>query len=145
MPLIETKQVHSPFAPLCFSLAPPLTSPSTAHSYPPPESLLGHDDDRPTFLIFYSSIEHGQMWCPHCRDVQGLVKAAFTGANKPNGIIAYIGNFAGWKNVPSHPARLRFQVRFVPTIIKLRNGKEVDRVEKSGILDTETFEAFLAN
>ncbi|WWC73593.1 uncharacterized protein I206_107565 [Kwoniella pini CBS 10737] len=112
--------------------------------YPPFESFLKTQNDKPTFLIFYSDIENGKMWCPHCRDVEGIIKSNFEGKSKPNGIITYIGPYSGWKNVPSHPARLKYGVRFVPTIIKLdNNGKEIDRVEKPGILDSTRLEEFL--
>ncbi|WVF68398.1 hypothetical protein IAT40_003163 [Kwoniella sp. CBS 6097] len=114
-------------------------------NYPPPEDKIAPlKDGKPTFLIFYSSVEDGKMWCPHCRDVQGIIKSAFQGSSKPNGVITYIGSFAQWKHVPSHPARLKYGVRFVPTVIRLENGKETARVEKAGILDSDGFEKFLS-
>ncbi|WRT69800.1 uncharacterized protein IL334_006791 [Kwoniella shivajii] len=118
----------------------PLT---VAGQYPPSESSLNAKDGKPTYLIFYSDIEGGKMWCPHCRDVEGIVKSAFTGKSKPDGVITYIGPYSGWKNVPSHPARIKYGIKFVPTIIKLENGKEIARVEKPGILDSAGFEDFL--
>ncbi|WVW86818.1 hypothetical protein I302_108873 [Kwoniella bestiolae CBS 10118] len=120
----------------------PLT---TSGQYPPSDSYLKPQaGKKSTYLIFYSDVEGGRMWCPHCRDVEGVVKSAFTGGSKPNGVITYIGPYSGWKNVPSHPARIKYGVRSVPTIIRLdENGKELDRVEKSGILDGSRFEDFL--
>ncbi|WWC95467.1 hypothetical protein V866_002331 [Kwoniella sp. B9012] len=113
--------------------------------YPPSDSYLRSKDGKtPIYLIFYSDVEGGRMWCPHCRDVEGIVKSAFTGNSKPNGVITYIGPYSGWKNVPTHPARIKYGVRSVPTIIKLDdNGKELDRVEKPGILDSTRFDDFL--
>nr|XP_031857971.1 uncharacterized protein CI109_006594 [Kwoniella shandongensis]KAA5525043.1 hypothetical protein CI109_006594 [Kwoniella shandongensis] len=115
----------------------------TETNYPPPDEAIASKDGEPVFLIFFSNVENGQMWCPHCRDVKGIVNSAFEGRSKPKGVITYIGSFAQWKNVPSHPARLKYGVKFVPTIIKLENGKETARVEKPGILNTEQFESFL--
>ncbi|WWC65930.1 uncharacterized protein I303_108552 [Kwoniella dejecticola CBS 10117] len=121
----------------------PLTN---AGQYPPSEALLktSHDDPKATYLIFYSDVEGGKMWCPHCRDVEGLLRSNFEGKSKPHGVITYIGPYSGWKNVPTHPARIKYGVRTVPAIIKFDStGKELDRVDKSGILDSARFEEFL--
>ncbi|KAK8849768.1 hypothetical protein IAR55_005104 [Kwoniella newhampshirensis] len=114
-------------------------------NYPPPDEVVASTKGEPTFLIFFSNVENGQMWCPHCRDVKGIVNAAFEGKSKPKGVITYIGSFAQWKHVPTHPARLKYLVQYVPTIIKLENGREVGRAVKADILDTEKFESFLRN
>ncbi|ODN84947.1 hypothetical protein L202_00792 [Cryptococcus amylolentus CBS 6039] len=115
--------------------------PLTETTYPPPDSAIDSSSS-PVFLIFYSNVEGGSMWCPHCRDVQGVVKAAFTGGSKPRGVITYVGNYTQWKT-PSHPARGKYGVKSVPTIIKFQNGKETGRATKADILDSGKFEAFL--
>ena len=65
------------------------------------------------YLIFYSSIVDGKMWCPvfasrrlrskvtvmtvfkqDCRDVQGLVERTFGPADAPSAMIVYVGERA---------------------------------------------------
>ncbi|WVQ84428.1 hypothetical protein IAT38_006580 [Cryptococcus sp. DSM 104549] len=112
-------------------------------NYPPPDATIA-STDKPTFLIFYSNVEGGSMWCPHCRDVEGVVKAAFTGGSKPKGVITYVGSFTQWKTPPTpHPARAKYGVERVPTIIRLENGKETARATKLDILSSSKFEEFL--
>lgn len=71
------------------------------------------EDATEEYIIFYSSVVDGKMWCPvssisigrrnfylyfpplqDCRDVEGLVEQAFGGADSPSALIVYVGNQA---------------------------------------------------
>ncbi|KIK07244.1 hypothetical protein K443DRAFT_87470 [Laccaria amethystina LaAM-08-1] len=77
------------------------------------------------FLIFYSSIVDGQLWCPDCRHVEQLVNDTLLSSDL-DAVIVYVGD-QPWK------------VSSVPTIIRLRDGKEegrlVDQDIKGGLAD----------
>jgi len=93
------------------------------------------------FIIFYSSIVHGEMWCPDCRAVDQLVKETFS-EEYPAALIVYVGNKAQWRN-PSHVYRQApWRITGVPTIVKMADGKEVARlVDETEIL--ERLQAFV--
>ncbi|KAG6919016.1 hypothetical protein DXG01_009726 [Tephrocybe rancida] len=44
------------------------------------------------YLIFYSSIVDGKLWCPDCRDVESLINQTFSAAAGPSALIVYVGN-----------------------------------------------------
>ncbi|KAF5388580.1 hypothetical protein D9757_004724 [Collybiopsis confluens] len=95
-----------------------------------PESLC---DASEQYLIFYSSIVGLQMWCPDCRNVEDLVKRTFEGDDAPSALIVYTGDFPTWKS-PSNVFRGRpWVIQSVPTIVKIQNGKEVERLVDSEI------------
>ncbi|KIY43850.1 hypothetical protein FISHEDRAFT_52191 [Fistulina hepatica ATCC 64428] len=81
------------------------------------------------YIVFYSSIVGGRMWCPDCRAVEGLVKQTFgNDSASPSATVVYVGNVAEWKS-PSNTFRSApWKVTNVPTILKMQNGKEVDRL-----------------
>ncbi|ORY34599.1 hypothetical protein BCR39DRAFT_513559 [Naematelia encephala] len=113
-------------------------------SYPPPDSAIASTETEPTFLIFFSTREGGQLWCPHCRDVEGIIDSTFKGASKPKGVITHVGSFAEWKTPSTpHPARAKYGVEKLPTIVKLQNGKIIGRAPKADIVDAEKLDAFL--
>ncbi|KAI9638780.1 uncharacterized protein MKK02DRAFT_41807 [Dioszegia hungarica] len=103
-----------------------------------------------TYLIFYSSIVDGpngqpkQMWCPDCRDVEGIVKATFGGAKQPKAVIWWVGEKAEsrWRT-PTNHARSHWNVQSVPTILRLEEGKETARLVEGEILDQDRLAEFV--
>ncbi|KAK6007330.1 hypothetical protein QM012_006338 [Aureobasidium pullulans] len=97
-----------------------------------------------SFLVFYSSIVDGKMWCPDCVDVEPSVREAFDGADKPEAMLFYVGKKEEWRTL-ENVARVDWNVRGIPTIIKLEEGKETARVTETEILDNSKWQAFLKN
>ncbi|KII93677.1 hypothetical protein PLICRDRAFT_100806 [Plicaturopsis crispa FD-325 SS-3] len=84
-----------------------------------PEALK---EAKETYLIFYSSPDsNGRLWCPDCRDVEGLVKGTFEPKDGPSGVIVYVGQKAEWKTPANAFRGEPWRVTGVPTIIKLRD------------------------
>jgi len=89
-----------------------------------PDSLTASEE----YLIFYSSIVNGRLWCPDCNAVDGLVKSTFSSEDAPSALIIYVGDRPTWKS-PSNVFRGEpFKIQSVPTILKIQNGKEVGRL-----------------
>lgn len=63
-----------------------------------------------SFLVFYSSIVDGKMWCPDCVDVEPSVRDAFDGAEKPEAQLFYVGKKEEWRT-PENVARVDWIVR----------------------------------
>ncbi|WVQ66160.1 uncharacterized protein L199_004338 [Kwoniella botswanensis] len=105
-------------------------------------SLNARDAPPVSYLVFYSDIVNGQMWCPDCRDVESTVKQAFDAPDKPKAIIYWVGSISEWR-APKNKARVDWNVNSVPTILKIENGKETGRLVEQEILDKKIFEAFL--
>ncbi|TFK41829.1 hypothetical protein BDQ12DRAFT_677228 [Crucibulum laeve] len=79
------------------------------------------------FLVFYSSIVDGKLWCPDCVAIEELVKTTF-GPDGPSALIVYVGDRSQWKS-PSNIYRGEpWKLTSVPTIIKLKDGKEEARL-----------------
>jgi thiol-disulfide isomerase/thioredoxin len=97
-----------------------------------------------SFLVFYSSIVDGKMWCPDCVDVEPSVREAFDSNDKPEAMLFYVGKKEEWRT-PENVARVDWNVRGIPTIIKLQEGKEIARVTETEILDSGKWQAFLKN
>jgi len=94
-----------------------------------PDSLTASEE----YLIFYSSIVNGRLWCPDCNAVDGLVKSTFSSEDAPSALIIYVGDRPTWKS-PSNVFRGEpFKIQSVPTILKIQNGKEVGRLVDSEI------------
>ncbi|KAJ3789258.1 hypothetical protein GGU10DRAFT_305476 [Lentinula aff. detonsa] len=94
-----------------------------------PESLAKASEE---YLIFYSSIVNGEMWCPDCLAVEDLVKNTFSSEDAPSALIIYTGDRPTWKS-PSNVFRSGpFGVQCVPSIVKIQNGKEVTRLVDQG-------------
>ncbi|KIM47477.1 hypothetical protein M413DRAFT_439137 [Hebeloma cylindrosporum] len=79
------------------------------------------------FVIFYSSIIDGEMWCPDCRLVEKLVKETFP-EQGPEALIVYVGNKPQWKNPLNIYRQEPWKVTSVPTIVRLKDGKELGRL-----------------
>jgi hypothetical protein len=99
---------------------------SAGHSYPQLlSSISSPSSDQPVYLICYSDPDPstGKLWCPDCRDVQEPVKAFFSAPESPKGIIYWVGQRPEWRS-PENPARVRWNVHNVPTILKLMEVSE---------------------
>jgi len=80
------------------------------------------------YIIFYSSIVNGKLWCPDCRDVEHIVQETFGGATDPSALIVYVGDKGQWKT-PSNIYRGEpWKLTGIPTVVNLRNGEEVGRL-----------------
>ncbi|KAL0951636.1 hypothetical protein HGRIS_008316 [Hohenbuehelia grisea] len=80
------------------------------------------------FLIYYSSVVDGVLWCPDCRDVEDLVKQTFSADDGPKGVIVYVGDRPEWKTNSNKFRSEPFNIQSVPTIVKIKNAKEVGRL-----------------
>jgi len=79
------------------------------------------------FIIFYASIVDGEMWCPDCRRVEGLVKETFSDTG-PDGLIVYVGTRTQWKTPDNVYRQPPWKISNIPTIIKLQDHHEIDRL-----------------
>ncbi|KAJ7170153.1 hypothetical protein C8R46DRAFT_225392 [Mycena filopes] len=90
-----------------------------------PAALLNRPEE---FLIFYSDVVDGEMWCPDCRVVDEQIREAFAGANSPSAAIIYVGNKPEWKSMDNVFRGDPLKITDVPTIVKLSENKEVGRL-----------------
>jgi len=81
------------------------------------------------FVIFYASITelNGQMWCPECTAVEGLVKDTFSESG-PEALVVYVGNRMQWKSPLNIYRQQPWKITNVPTIVRLREGQDVGRL-----------------
>ncbi|KAF4573263.1 hypothetical protein EYR36_007774 [Pleurotus pulmonarius] len=114
--------------------------PLDSKDFPEPSSLLEHSGER--FLIFYSSIVDGQLWCPDCRVVDELINATFAPEDGPHGTIIYVGDRATWKDSDNKYRGAPFNVTSIPTVIKVVDSKEVTRLVDPNIT-AESLPAFV--
>ncbi|KAJ7103257.1 hypothetical protein B0H15DRAFT_204000 [Mycena belliarum] len=104
-----------------------------------PESLLNRPEE---FLIFYSDVVDGKMWCSDCRAVDDGVQQTFAGPDAPIGVIVYVGNKPEWKAMDNVFRGEPFKITSIPTIIRLKEKKEVGRLVEDEIT-TERLSAFV--
>ncbi|KAF7347603.1 Duf953 domain protein [Mycena venus] len=104
-----------------------------------PVALLNRPEE---FLIFYADVEDGKMWCSDCRAVDEQVRKTFTDSPSvgaagdrilswilTDGAAAYICVcLFSWKAKDNVFRGEPFEVTDIPTIVKLREGKEVGRL-----------------
>ncbi|KAJ7361463.1 hypothetical protein DFH08DRAFT_844274 [Mycena albidolilacea] len=92
-----------------------------------PTALLQRPEE---FLIFYADIVDGKMWCSDCRAVDDNIRKTFTGSDSisPTAAIVYVGNKPNWKSLDNVFRGEPFKITDVPTIVKIREGKEVARL-----------------
>ncbi|KAH9486250.1 Thioredoxin-like protein Clot [Psilocybe cubensis] len=101
------------------------------------------------FVIFYSSIVDGQMWCPvcprlsfelirdlisvdqDCREIDQLVQNTFSEGG-PAALIVYVGDRGQWKTASNVYRQEPWKITSVPTIVRLKDGKEEARLEDPG-------------
>ncbi|KAJ7184039.1 hypothetical protein B0H12DRAFT_835068 [Mycena haematopus] len=94
----------------------------------PVASLLERPEE---FLIFYADVVDGKMWCSDCRAVDDQVRKTFTDSPTSAAVIVYVGNKPDWKATDNVFRGEPFKLTAIPTIIRIREGKEVGRlVEK---------------
>lgn len=85
------------------------------------------------FVIFYSSVVDGKLWCPDCRDVQEQVQKTFETSDGPSALIVYVGDKTEWKS-PSNIFRGEpWNLSSIPTIVRLHNGVEDARLVERDI------------
>jgi len=96
-----------------------------------------------SFIIYYASIDPatGMMWCPDCRAVEETVKKAFAPSDGPMGLVIYVGGRAEWKDTNNEYRKQG--ITNVPTIVRIKDGKEVGRLVEGEILDEEKLSAFV--
>ncbi|KAK0233799.1 hypothetical protein IW262DRAFT_111242 [Armillaria fumosa] len=117
-------------------------------STPKPEEIK-HE-----YLIFYSSIVDGQLWCPDCRAVDRLLRDTFGSDESPSALIVYVGDRPTsvremgmcpcsllimthysdrWKTPANEFRGEPWKIESIPTIIKLKDGAEASRLVDSEI------------
>ncbi|KAJ7878614.1 hypothetical protein B0H13DRAFT_973654 [Mycena leptocephala] len=107
----------------------PLNVADTTLARATPASLL----DRPEeFIIFYADVEDGRMWCSDCRAVDEQVQKTFAAQDGPSAVIVYVGSKPNWKAKDNIFRGEPFKITDVPTVVKMRERKEVGR-----LVDTE--------
>ncbi|EGN97164.1 hypothetical protein SERLA73DRAFT_183803 [Serpula lacrymans var. lacrymans S7.3] len=83
-----------------------------------PNSLKSVPGD---YLVIYSSLTDGKLWCPDCVAVDDTVQSVFGNNDGPSALIVYVGQKADWKT-PSNQFRGEpWKIQSVPTIIRLRD------------------------
>lgn len=75
-----------------------------------------------------SLIEFGAPWCGHCQAVQPLLKQAFE--DHPD--VRHLKIEDG----PGRPLGRSFRVKLWPTLIFMRDGEEIERLVRPGVLNT---------
>jgi len=94
-----------------------------------PSSLKGVSEK---YLIFYSSLTDGILWCEDCRKVDPIVQHIFGPPNGPEGLIVYVGQRTEWKRPADNPFRGEpWKIESIPTIIKVQDSKEIGRLVDS--------------
>ncbi|KAF8665272.1 hypothetical protein AX16_000293 [Volvariella volvacea WC 439] len=93
-------------------------------SEPDPTSLTQVPEE---YLIFFSSIVDGKLWCPDCVAVDRTIQNVFSPDDGPSGLIVYVGDRPTWKSPTNKYRSDLWNVQSVPTVIKIKDGKEVGR------------------
>ena len=75
-------------------------------------------------------LEFGTAWCGYCKAAQPLIKAAFAGHPAPRHLKVEDGS--------GRPLGRSFRVKLWPTLIFLRDGKEVARLVRPADADAIT-------
>jgi hypothetical protein len=105
------------------------------NTVPNPLELSSYEGVIENFVIFYASRdESGRMWCPDCRDVEDIIKRTFASADDgPSGLIVYVGQKSEWKTEGSKFRLEPWRIQSIPTIVKLKDGVEVERLVEGDI------------
>ncbi|KAK7465468.1 hypothetical protein VKT23_005445 [Stygiomarasmius scandens] len=88
-----------------------------------------------SFLVFYSSVVDGKLWCPDCQDVEEIVKKTFEPEDAPSAVIVYVGDRNTWKSPSNSFRKAPWSLSSIPTIVKMRDGKEEARLVEGEILN----------
>ncbi|KAN0061794.1 hypothetical protein ACQY0O_005787 [Thecaphora frezii] len=109
----------------------------TTHTVPPTSSSTH-------YLVFFSS--GTPPWCPDCVDTQPTLQRVFVDNAATNSAQAYlilVGERAEWKT-PDNKYRKEYALKYIPTILKIQDGKEVARLEDHACKSVEKLSAFVA-
>ncbi|KAF5323542.1 hypothetical protein D9611_005618 [Ephemerocybe angulata] len=85
------------------------------------------------FIVFYSSVVDGQLWCPDCRDVDPLIKEVFEPEDGPSALIVYVGNRQQWKTPDNIWRQEPWKITGVPSVVRLEDGKPGERLVEDDI------------
>ncbi|KAF9015679.1 hypothetical protein BDQ17DRAFT_1269690 [Cyathus striatus] len=85
------------------------------------------------FIIFYSSVVDGKLWCPDCVVVDGLVQRTFGKPDGPSALVVYVGDRSQWKSSTNIYRGAPWNINSVPTIVRVEDGVEVGRLVDSEI------------
>jgi hypothetical protein len=92
-------------------------------------------DIKENFLIFFSSVVNGKLWCPDCEAVNDLIQETFGVADGPSALIVHVGEKAEWKSLSNKFRGAPWNIQSVPTIIRINNSKEDGRLVDREIHD----------
>jgi len=81
------------------------------------------------YLIFFSSLVDGRLWCPDCLAVDELVQKTFKPIDGPSALMVHVGDKPTWKSPSNLFKGEPWKIRSIPTIIKLRDTKEIARLD----------------
>ncbi|TFK30947.1 hypothetical protein FA15DRAFT_699361 [Coprinopsis marcescibilis] len=76
------------------------------------------------FLIFYSSVVNGEMWCPDCRAVDSLIQETF-GPDGPTALIVYTGTRQQWKTPANIFRQEPWNITGVPSVVRVKDGERL--------------------
>lgn len=88
------------------------------------------------FVIFYSSVVDGKLWCPDCRDVDPLVNEIFSPEDGPPALVVYVGNRQQWKTPDNIWRQEPWNVTGVPSIVQIKDGKPAARLVEDEIVES---------
>ncbi|KAF7563750.1 hypothetical protein G7046_g406 [Stylonectria norvegica] len=79
------------------------------------------------YIAYFASGEPS--WCPDCRDAVPALKTVFEGAKKPTAYIVRVGTRPEWQgNSKNKYRQAPYNIRGVPTVVRIENGIEVARL-----------------
>ncbi|KAM0545978.1 hypothetical protein ACHAPJ_011090 [Fusarium lateritium] len=72
-------------------------------------------------------------WCPDSRAAHPVLKRVFGDASAPTAHIVRVGVREEWKGNPDNKYRKApYNIQGVPTVVKVKHGKEVGRLDDKG-------------
>jgi len=90
-------------------------------------------------VLFFGNLDaSGRSWCPDCRNIEDTVQTQLA---RPGSYIVYVGDRAQWKT-PDNRYRKDWSVTGIPTLVSVKDGKEVGRLEDE-LEDAEKVAAFV--
>ncbi|GAA5994865.1 hypothetical protein JCM5350_001730 [Sporobolomyces pararoseus] len=111
----------------------PLLFPSSTGQTP--DSVLSSipsstSSSSPHYLVFLSSIDpsSGQMWCADCRDTQSTIEKLVP---ENQSQLVFVGEKQEWKSPESPWRQAPFNLKAIPTIIKVEQASSKDSLQSS--------------